>query len=423
MCRKNKRGALVISDLHIGDLNGAVSINPKERENYIKVKNGAYYIHKLLYNLDNQLKKETKNIKIEYLILMGDILDVAVSNEADVYNLAKKFFKDFISKYFHKIIYIPGNHDHHLWEMIQSHNNIISRIENNKEAFRIPNINELSLNLNVVRKTDKIEAINDSVSSKKFMHCKNSFIESIFGKPVYLSYPNLYIYGMKNKQKYGICVTHGHMLEHGWNKTDEEIPGYNSVVLDTNEEFKNLEMKNVIFTEMTDYLFAQNYSDNAEALKNNEDLVKNREEILGDFKLFLPDSVYNKYLKQKDEEDRGGSIDNLKPINLQKLYNNKDIVDKYLLFAKQKMEDNFKGIVFNKFLYGHTHIPSFKDKYLFYEFDETKGTTIELYNTGGWVNIQEKSNQLEEDRFEIDKYPNPMFINSDGEIEKIKLFF
>ena len=64
MCRKNKRGALVISDLHIGDLNGAVSINPKERENYIKVKNGAYYIHKLLYNLDNQLKKETKNRKL-----------------------------------------------------------------------------------------------------------------------------------------------------------------------------------------------------------------------------------------------------------------------------------------------------------------------------------------------------------------------
>ena len=53
------------------------------------------------------------------LILNGDILEMALTNE----NEAAMTFERFIDlvmadgeKLFGRIIYIPGNHDHHLWE-------------------------------------------------------------------------------------------------------------------------------------------------------------------------------------------------------------------------------------------------------------------------------------------------------------------
>ena len=54
------------------------------------------------------------------LILLGDILELALAND----NVAAMVFKRFLELavkengelLFDKVYYIPGNHDHHLWE-------------------------------------------------------------------------------------------------------------------------------------------------------------------------------------------------------------------------------------------------------------------------------------------------------------------
>src|SRR5690242_17653937 len=66
------------------------------------------------------LTSQNKNIK-PTLILNGDILELALATD----NLAAMTFERFIELIFppdkeqwlfEKIVYIPGNHDHHLWE-------------------------------------------------------------------------------------------------------------------------------------------------------------------------------------------------------------------------------------------------------------------------------------------------------------------
>src|SRR5208337_650194 len=66
----------------------------------------------LRYLIKDQSRKPT-------LILLGDILELALAND----NVAAMVFERFLElampaggELFEKIVYIPGNHDHHLWE-------------------------------------------------------------------------------------------------------------------------------------------------------------------------------------------------------------------------------------------------------------------------------------------------------------------
>jgi predicted phosphodiesterase len=104
---------IIMSDLHLG-----------EEECSFVEKNHA-----------KKLAEELKSIgNIDEIILLGDIMDLALSPIQDVTDQFKKFLSAIadISK---KIVYIPGNHDHHIWTL-HIERNYIERMSEGEIFYR-----------------------------------------------------------------------------------------------------------------------------------------------------------------------------------------------------------------------------------------------------------------------------------------------
>jgi hypothetical protein len=107
-----------LSDLHLGEEDSLLThvdlesgkADPSVRSPVLQ-ELATCLIHLISKN-ENQTQKPS-------LILMGDVLELALTTD----NIAAMAFERFIELFmaenyelFEKIIYIPGNHDHHLWE-------------------------------------------------------------------------------------------------------------------------------------------------------------------------------------------------------------------------------------------------------------------------------------------------------------------
>ncbi len=98
---------LALSDLHLGEPE-SVLFNSEDRFNLIDIT-----IRKII-----EISKGDKIFDngIEQLVLIGDIVDLSVASDEEAYKNAKVFLISLLDKVnIDKIIYIPGNHDHHLW--------------------------------------------------------------------------------------------------------------------------------------------------------------------------------------------------------------------------------------------------------------------------------------------------------------------
>jgi predicted phosphodiesterase len=105
----------VISDTHFGDpLSTLVASGPREKEPAI----GPAY---------EALARAVGTV--DYLVLLGDILDFSVASYADAYRQARCFFRrlarDGLAR---EIIYLPGNHDFDVWHTVEHQVNVINRL-------------------------------------------------------------------------------------------------------------------------------------------------------------------------------------------------------------------------------------------------------------------------------------------------------
>jgi 3',5'-cyclic AMP phosphodiesterase CpdA len=105
----------VLSDTHFGDpLCTLVSSGTREKEPSI----GPAY---------EPLARAVG--KVDYLVLLGDILDFSVASYADAYRQARCFFrrlaKDGLAR---ELIYVPGNHDFDVWHTVEHQVNVINRL-------------------------------------------------------------------------------------------------------------------------------------------------------------------------------------------------------------------------------------------------------------------------------------------------------
>ncbi len=377
---KNKNIALFISDFHIGENEGSITISPLDscKYKYIYQKKDKYWIHKkvdtFLHKLDSLVKDEGK---IENLILLGDIFDLAVHENAEVFNLSQDFFGKRLKKYFKRVVYIPGNHDHHMWEQLQYDQFII---KNHKKtgAYEVkPHVSCEYLNIdnNEIKLVGKYKAL----STKNFV----SKLMSNNKLPVYISYPNFYI--ISDDHNKDICVTHGHLLQPGWNKQDSLVKGFSKFNLDSNY-FRNIEMKNAPFTELSNFSVADNYKGLADSLVDKQ-LPKTATILNRQFPAFFTLDTKKTKINNK-----------------QLLINDSNITKVYFKNVEEEMSTiNSK---FKILIYGHTHLPSYNDSLW------GKG----LYNTGGWVRMIDANNFT---NTVTDPMPNPMILTSNGEIKKV----
>ena len=107
--RGQKRRIVVLSDIHLGDSRSTLQ-DPKVVEGLIK--------------------ELGRRKKIDELILLGDILDLAFSAFQDVIDRAREFFDRISNLDIGKIVYIPGNHDYHIWLLHIEKRDVIEPIQN-----------------------------------------------------------------------------------------------------------------------------------------------------------------------------------------------------------------------------------------------------------------------------------------------------
>ncbi|MBN2102446.1 metallophosphoesterase [bacterium] len=104
---------IAMSDLHLG-----------KPENYLHVSDPAYD-----KNREAVIEMLRKLGPQDQLILNGDLMELSLAGWDDVYEDLKSFF-GILSEGgpYQKIIYIPGNHDHHFWRMLVEQTNITGRM-------------------------------------------------------------------------------------------------------------------------------------------------------------------------------------------------------------------------------------------------------------------------------------------------------
>jgi len=411
--------AMFLSDFHIGENFGGVSRHiPTEWQLYYdsaEAFQNMYYhkkIGEMVHSIRETLKRNEQE-HIPYLILLGDIFDLAVHNESDAFNLAHEFFnaplfngRSLIS-FFDRVIYLPGNHDHHVWRMLQEEYYVENRLQNDLPALPFP---QKSMSILKLNQSMTIQNIDSSLIAGGQYENIISHVLTDNNKNVHISYPNLYVdYGDSN----GICVTHGHFFEPNWNK-DSSVVKYFPDVNNMPDYFANLEKYNSPFTEFSDYAIAQTNQYFTDKLTDIpfEDVATSKEYaeignyLAREYPAFFPlDTVY-------------------KPLtDIEKLQRHPKQVFTYLQKTAEQMQR--QGMQFSKLVYGHTHVPCFARIKKFKDFGPEKTDAdaewleqeIVIYNTGGWVGIKKPENININNT--IAKAPNPMFLYEDGKIEKV----
>jgi hypothetical protein len=67
---------------------------------------------------------------VDYLVLLGDIIDLSVASYADAYGAAKVFFsalqEDGLAG---EVVYVPGNHDFDIWNVVEHQVSVINQLK------------------------------------------------------------------------------------------------------------------------------------------------------------------------------------------------------------------------------------------------------------------------------------------------------
>lgn len=168
---------LALSDLHLGEPEGLL----RDR--------GVNIIDVVVAKV-SELARGGEGLEdgIEELILIGDIADLSEAREERAYTNTKVFLTALLEKVLvDKIIYVPGNHDHHLW------------VEILKDHYGKDNYEEC---------TPKTElAIKDQDNLKKAL-TKNWFLPDFYKGVVEIHYP---FYHLRSGGGYFI-FDHGHLF-------------------------------------------------------------------------------------------------------------------------------------------------------------------------------------------------------------------
>jgi hypothetical protein len=219
--------ALVLSDLHFGEESSVVHYGGEQA-------NKPQLVVKKLVEL---IRREAEGKTIPLLIFAGDTLDLSLAS----YRGAVKDFQLFLDDVydcFDKFVYIPGNHDHHIWRALQEQLCVVRRIMTGEDLEDFP-----QEQFGIIRKDGVIfldrdrkkkqtgEKPSDPIEDEKALGAE-TFLEyllpgvraeekgnvkrgeGVLRKPFAVTYPNLFL-EFENSAR-NTLITHGHFFEPAW---------------------------------------------------------------------------------------------------------------------------------------------------------------------------------------------------------------
>jgi len=301
---KKLRRIIVISDIHLG-----------EEKSLFKNKT-------ITEAFKENLEKEGA---VEELVILGDLFDLSLSSFRNVYEHGKEFFSVIREiKNIEKIVFVPGNHDHHIWTLIVEEEEITNKIRNGKDI------------------SEPIKRVD--------IEYESTFLNGLMpGRKIYVTYPNL----LREIGGRLYFLHHGHLLDRVFTPAG---------IIIKPESLQELEAFNASWIEGIWYHLGQ-----AERL--GEMVNKGYKEFLAAKKLidgFL--EKFNIHGRTVASRMRGIKTESLK-----------SDVEEYLGscidWYKEKSCRLYPPV---SFIFGHTHRKSSGENI------EIKEEKINIYNTGAW---------------------------------------
>jgi hypothetical protein len=360
--------AVVISDLHLG-----------VEESLFFTQNHARYTKTI-----NWLTQELSQLgTIDELIFLGDLLDLSLVPYDIIYPDARKFFKAISAlANIKEIVFVPGNHDHHLWIEHVERDQIVERMKHGKA----PKENNYFFRL-----VDSKYPTEDPDVYDNDLVLKHLLPDSLAVPPmVSMKYANhLRRIGEKH-----YLFTHGHFLEDGF--TPFQFL-FEAVALE------DLETYNILWVEAVDYHLGHSgrLSDKVREIYHECIINKNTDKLnkviietanylqtrtgLGKLwilaiKIILKKLVCNK-IEGKDKTPlRSASAMRFQGRSDKLLDKIEMYIKKFILDRYRTTNPNFKkNIPFPfTFVFGHTHD-------YFYAQKKIGNDNYDIYNTGGWT--------------------------------------
>jgi len=367
-----------------------------------------------LYHLENgRIKQGSRFEKFmdsvgrnnKYLVLMGDILDFAISKPYDVYRMGQEFFQNIKDNDIaDEIIYIPGNHDFNFWNTYQEQIKVIHQIDEG----RLPKHYRWALPGFIMDEDGKSDGLKiPSVSIRKGegeYRYGGLFLENIT-KPLTnfnIVYPNLYVID-KNTTT---LITHGHYFEMFWSIGNDWFPGIFGSDLNNGEP---LSMKGLVGVNFPFCQLSSSGLGLAGPLTNiighleHEIKEKNYKKL----KCYL-DNFRIEYLNTRDYEfdsvigkfltgvvlwlAESWLLKEIKKIKIARnnktFFEDEDVARRFWDYFS-KCQDELKNAnignkTINTMIMGHTHVPSPWGSKKAPEMIRA-GNTVPIYNTGGWL--------------------------------------
>ena len=199
---------VVLSDMHLGDANSLFTRpdpNPDGRE--FKLPPAMEGLIECLRVVINRNSKGNKPV----LILCGDVFDRAVS----AMDRAVLAFETFIrvtmkrgQQLFSEIVFLPGNHDHHLWELDRE-THYLDYLNGVKPGQRL-SLPRFTTEMFLGNRSQPIASRFLTGFLQRLAKHRSSDYSHLAGKPIQVFYPNLALRGRGDKC---IVLTHGHYVE------------------------------------------------------------------------------------------------------------------------------------------------------------------------------------------------------------------
>ncbi len=384
-----------LSDMHLGEEDSLLTEMDGHNVNPLWANDVMELLAKCLRELISKNDGPDKPI----LILNGDILELALSE----YNTSAMIFERFLElvmakdrELFDKIVYIPGNHDHHLWELARETQYVdhvikdpdirldqpwhktemflLERKEDNSEKYQV-----ISYFLdNIIKRRANLD-LGERPVLRDNIH-------------INIAYPNFGILS-PDKDKC-VVIHHGHFIEANYClmsklksnllNTSSEVPS--DVQLFEAENFAWIDFlwsalgRSGDVGAITETLY-EHMLDRDQMKKFISRVAKNlAKKYRGAGPSDFAEEKAFKWILERALNKISEGERNLKDIPLgEKAVNG---MTQFLTAVRNQIIDERRGVIPSQlaFVFGHTHKP------FLHEFNlEGFGKPVAVYNTGGWV--------------------------------------
>ncbi len=374
-----------LSDMHFGaDDSLLTNLNPGAGK--INTSSASPVVAKLVECLrvliDENQNKEDKPT----LILNGDILEMALCTTNDAAMVFERFFELIMPKgeeLFDRIIYIPGNHDHHLWETARE-TQYINHVERHVGWGEPLDKPWHTTNMFIDDAKNPIPSYFLTKLTERYYRPQERKVG------IHVAYPNFGLLSKDNKKS--VIFSHGHYIEplyHLMSKLKEMLfPRQKKAKQIWHIETENFAWIDFFWSSMGR---SGEVGDDVEWIYEKMGSEKGVKELIRRLAEGLAKEVDLPFVPERWEDDaiakvltfalnQFSSTERKKPIELSE--EAEEGLKEYMQVPlKNQILDEIKGVPDDvTFVLGHTHKP-FEDKRTF----EGYKNEVNVYNSGGWV--------------------------------------